>query len=157
MGQEYPELKGHIYGEESNKFTNTLGESIQVEVCSSPEETSKLLSRVLTGNQSAADILAKLVHFDPKPSYESLDQQISECECIAIDDLGIWIDPIDGTNNYIRGKDEADAIKIQSDDICARGLPVVTVLIGVFSKSTGVPLAGVVNQPFAFYNQDTKM
>ena len=37
-----------------------------------------------------------------------------------------------------------------------KGLPVVTVLIGVFSKSTGTPLAGVVNQPFAFYDKQTK-
>ena len=74
MGKEYPELKGNIQGEESNKFTNTLGESIQVEVCSTPEETSKLLSRVLTGNQNAADILAKLVHFDAKPDFEDVDK-----------------------------------------------------------------------------------
>ena len=60
MGKEFPELKDSIQGEESNKFTNTLGESIQVEVCSTLEETSKLLSRVLTGNQNAADILGTI-------------------------------------------------------------------------------------------------
>lgn len=43
IGQEYSQLKDEILGEESNKFTNTLGESIQVEVCSTLEETSKLL------------------------------------------------------------------------------------------------------------------
>ena len=74
----------------------------------------------------------------------------------SIEDLGIWIDPIDGTNNYVGGKDETAALKIETDDIVARGLPVVTVLIGVFSKSTGTPLAGVVNQPFAFYDKQTK-
>ena len=46
MGQEYSQLKNDILGEESNKFTNTLGESIQVEVCSTLEETSKLLRLV---------------------------------------------------------------------------------------------------------------
>ena len=29
-----------------------------------------------------------------------------------MEDLGIWIDPIDGTNNYIGGRDEIDALKI---------------------------------------------
>ena len=62
----------------------------------------------------------------------------------------------DGTNNYIRGKDEVDAEKIQNEEIVAKGLPVVTVLIGVFSKQTGIPLAGVVNQPFAYYDKDKK-
>ena len=62
----------------------------------------------------------------------------------------------DGTNNYIKGKDEIDAQKLKNDDIVAKGLPVVTVLIGVFSKQTGIPLAGVVNQPFASYNSETK-
>ena len=45
---------------------------------------------------------------------------------------------------------------VEKDDVVAKGLPVVTVLIGVFSKSTGIPLAGVVNQPFAFYDKTTK-
>jgi len=155
MGKEFPELKDSIQGEESNKFTNTLGESIQVEVCSTLEETSKLLSRVLTGNQNAADILAKLVHYDAKPEFEDVDKIPDDSE-FNVEDLGIWIDPIDGTNNYVRGKDEIDALKIETDEVVAKGLPVVTVLIGVFSKSTGTPLAGVVNQPFAFYDKQTK-
>ncbi len=158
MGQEYPDLKGNILGEESNKFTNTLGESIQVEVCPSPEETAKLLSLVLTGNQNAAEILAKLVHFDAQPVYENIEciPDGAIADSFKIEDIGIWIDPIDGTNNYISGKDEVDALKIEKNDVVAKGLPVVTVLIGVFNKSTGLPLAGVVNQPFAFYNKETK-
>ena len=62
----------------------------------------------------------------------------------------------DGTNNYIKGKDEIDAQKLINDEIVSKGLPVVTVLIGVFNKQTGIPLAGVVNQPFATYNSETK-
>ena len=64
---------GTTVGGSGFKFTNTLGESIQVEVCPTPDETSKLLSRVLTGNQNAADILARLVHFDAKPDFEDVD------------------------------------------------------------------------------------
>ena len=113
---------------------------------------------MLGGRKSAADILAKLVHFEVKPeaSVEDTLTFIPENAGFDIEDLGIWIDPIDGTNNYIKGKDEIDAQKLQNDDIVAKGLPVVTVLIGVFSKQTGIPLAGVVNQPFASYNRETK-
>jgi hypothetical protein len=63
--------------------------------------------------------------------------------------------PADGTNNYIRGRDERDAQRIQDDEVVSNGLPVVTVLIGVFSRSSGNPVAGVVNQPFAFYDKET--
>jgi hypothetical protein len=34
------------------------------------------------------------------------------------------------------------------------GLSVVTVLIGVYSRTTGEPIIGVVNQPFAEYDQE---
>ena len=115
IGQEYSPLKDEIFGEESNKFTNTLGESIQVEVCSTLEETSKLLrysasivtfrkcfqrcstfSRVLGGREGAADILAKLVHFEVKPetAVEDTLSFIPESAGFDIEDLGIWIDPI---------------------------------------------------------------
>ena len=115
IGQEYSQLKDEIFGEESNKFTNTLGESIQVEVCSTLEETSKLLryttsivtfrkcfqrcstfSRVLGGREGAADILAKLVHFEVKPetAVEDTLSFIPESAGFDIEDLGIWIDPI---------------------------------------------------------------
>ena len=87
-----------------------------------------------------------------------------EEEDINVDDFGIWIDPIgmevetlkkddlkklmilvvffssifsDGTNNYIKGQDERDAENLKNTDIVPRGLPVVTVLIGIFSKKTG--------------------
>ena len=50
----------------------------------------------------------------------------------------------DGTNQYIRGKEEVPA-----EDLLARsGLGVVTILIGIFSRSTGEVKGGVVNQPF---------
>ena len=60
---------------------------------------------------------------------------------------------LDATNNYIRGKDSE---KICSDVIQSRGLAVVTVLIGVYNRKTGIPIAGVINQPFVFLDEDTK-
>ena len=121
----------------------------------------------MDGRKGAADILAKLVHSDINPGSdveESLDKvPDDEEEDINVDDFGIWIDPIgmevetlrkddlkelmilnffssifsDGTNNYIKGQDERDAENLKNTDIVPRGLPVVTVLIGIFSKKTG--------------------
>merc|ERR1711976_376377 len=139
LGKKYPGLKDHIFGEESNKFTNTLGESVHVRVCDTQEDTSKLLSKVLDGRQGAADILAKLVHSDISPDDVKIEEGLSKVpddEDISVDDFGIWIDPIDGTNNYIKGRDERDANNLKTQDIVSKGLPVVTVLIGVSTKYT---------------------
>ena len=38
-------MKGSIFGEESNQFTNALGETITVELCDSPQQTTQLLSQ----------------------------------------------------------------------------------------------------------------
>ena len=43
---------------------------------------------------------------------------------------------LDGTNNYIKGRDERDANNLKTQDIVSKGLPVVTVLIGVSTKYT---------------------
>ena len=97
LGIKYPGLKDHIFGEESNKFTNTLGESVHVRVCDTQEDTSKLLSKVLDGRQGAADILAKLVHSDISPDDVKIEEGLSKVpddEDISVDDFGIWIDPI---------------------------------------------------------------
>ena len=104
LGIKYPGLKDHIFGEESNKFTNTLGESVHVRVCDTQEDTSKLLSKVLDGRQGAADILAKLVHSDISPEDVKIEEGLSKVpddEDISVDDFGIWIDPIGTTINPI--------------------------------------------------------
>ena len=41
---QFPEMEGSIFGEESNQFTNTLGETTTIRLCSTPEETKHLLS-----------------------------------------------------------------------------------------------------------------
>ena len=58
----------------------------------------------------------------------------------------------DGTNNYIRGQSPADGDIDYSNSFQTKGLPVVTVLIGVFDRKSGKPVAGVVNQPFVKYD-----
>lgn len=111
------------------------------------------MSKVLTGNQGAADILAKLVHSQIEISEKTPDDIPED---FKIDDLGIWIDPIDGTNNYIKGTNDEIAMTLNTSDMLKKGLPVVTVLVGVFDKTTGLPVIGVVNQPFADYDKETK-
>jgi len=149
LAKTYPDLADHIQGEESNEFTNTLGEKICVKVCASQEETSELLKKVLDGNEAAADILAKVVHSEFSEESEVanlLGEKFTELpdEEGDVSDLGIWIDPIDGTNQYIRGQE----VQPPEDLLERKGLGVVTILIGVFSRTTGQVLAGVVNQPF---------
>jgi inositol polyphosphate 1-phosphatase len=44
---QFPELIGFIQGEESNIFTNTLGETIEVKVMVTQDDTAELLSKVI--------------------------------------------------------------------------------------------------------------
>jgi inositol polyphosphate 1-phosphatase len=66
--------------------------------------------------------------------------------------LKIYFCLSDGTNNYIRGQSPSDGDVDYSESFQMKGLPVVTVLIGVFDRTSGKPVAGVVNQPFVKYD-----
>ena len=78
----------------------------------------------------------------------SLDSTTFEGEGCDLDcnlsDLAVWIDPIDATSQYIKGGEG-----YEEEGLPTKGLPVVTVLLGAFLKSSGLPVLGVVNQPFA--------
>ncbi|XP_023595648.1 inositol polyphosphate 1-phosphatase isoform X2 [Trichechus manatus latirostris] len=65
--------------------------------------------------------------------------------------LGIWVDPIDSTYQYIKGS--ADIKPNQGIFPC--GLQCVTILIGVYDIQTGMPLMGVINQPFVSQDPNT--
>ncbi|KAJ3641623.1 hypothetical protein Zmor_028119, partial [Zophobas morio] len=73
-----------------------------------------------------------------------------------------WIDPIgtiiirkhpiftlflDSTAEYINGVEEVDV-----SGITISGLKCVTVLIGVYDKKSGLPIIGIINQPFVENN-----
>ncbi|XP_025912642.1 inositol polyphosphate 1-phosphatase, partial [Apteryx rowi] len=58
VGKEFPELRDHICGEESNEFGNGLGETVAVRVCATQGDTAALLCRVLDRNREAAELLA---------------------------------------------------------------------------------------------------
>ena len=145
LSQTFPVLGKHIFGEESNKFTNTLGETIIVSVQDDETKTKKLLEKVLDGNQDAASILAKNVH----ASINLVDIETTIPKDIPdnnfdIEDIGVWIDPIDATSQYIKGGLET----VSEGHPPTKGLKVVTVLIGAFQLSSGQTCVGVVNQPF---------
>ncbi|KAG9353453.1 hypothetical protein JZ751_018049 [Albula glossodonta] len=150
IGKQFPEMKGFIHGEESNKFENGLGESVVVTVCGTEEETATLLTTVLDGDTTAAGLLARAIHQDLQLSdkaAESLELPLNP------GDLGIWIDPIGnvtahGTSQYIEGREEVTS----QGELCPSGLPCALVLIGAYLRTTGEPVIGVINQPFSSKN-----
>lgn len=143
VGAQFPEMAGFINGEESNKFENGLGESVTITVRGTEEETAALLATVLDDDHTAASLLARAIHQDPvidDASTDSLTVPLSPSE------LGIWIDPIDATSQYIEGREEV----LQEGHLSPSGLHCALVLIGVYLRSTGEPVMGVINQPFNY-------
>ncbi|KAK9504452.1 hypothetical protein O3M35_010778 [Rhynocoris fuscipes] len=141
LGKKFPALIGHIYGEENNEFV-LENECVIIEIKSNMQETTELLSKVLP-DPEASRVLAEVIHTET----DDIDCDIRIPD--LPDSLGIWIDPIDSTAEYIAGKDGVQDGKVRN------GLPCVTVLIGVFDRNTGEPIIGVINQPFYKNEQDT--
>ncbi|KAL1491239.1 hypothetical protein ABEB36_011864 [Hypothenemus hampei] len=142
VGSKFPSLKGHIKGEENNRlFSEKLQKEIEVEIKETPRETAHLLEELLEAD--IATSLAEEVHKEIKlqevdtvePSYALLK--------IPFENLIIWIDPIDGTNEYVKG-----TIEKPQGNFHVKGLKCVTVLIGAYDTRTGEPVIGVVNRPF---------
>ena len=59
---------------------------------------------------------------------------------------------LDSTAQYIHGYDSVQA----EGGVYKEGLQCVVVLIGAYSMKTGLPVAGVMNQPFTSQNERTK-
>lgn len=146
IGKQYCDIADFIRGEENNKLTNTLGETVIVDVKETEEETAALLAKVLDGNMRAAGLLASCVHNNVTISFD-LDVDEVNVE-LPLSDMGIWIDPIDSTAEYIYGNNSAS----HPSGIHEGGLPCVTVLLGSYLRSSGEPVVGVVNQPFYEWN-----
>ncbi|CAH2306555.1 inositol polyphosphate 1-phosphatase [Pelobates cultripes] len=142
IGRKFPGLEKNIAGEESNEFTNELGEKIIVRVCATEKETAKLLQRVLDNNEAASKALARAVHEDVQLSDPALDAVHIN---IPHDNIAMWVDPIDSTYQYIKGSSDITP----NNGIFIKGLQCVTVLIGAYLIDTGLPIMGVINQPFA--------
>jgi inositol polyphosphate 1-phosphatase len=110
VSQKFPALSESIFGEESNKFTNKLGESLVVSVQADENATKVLLTKVLNDNEEAAQLLAKQVHTEICMDVNVTPDHEKDDECFDIDDIGIWIDPIDATSQYIKGGNEDVAV-----------------------------------------------
>lgn len=52
----------------------------------------------------------------------------------------------DATSQYIEGREEV----LKEGFLCPSGLHCALVLIGVYLRSTGEPVMGVINQPFNY-------
>ncbi|EDV91366.1 inositol polyphosphate 1-phosphatase [Drosophila grimshawi] len=145
VGQLFPAMRDSILGEESTHFTNKLGHQITIAIGVTEAETAECLESVLDGQKTAAEALAAEVHM--RVSIDTKLTGIPElCEQLDYSNLGIWIDPIDATAEYISGA----SILSDKPDIAAAGLDCVTVLIGVYERDSGVPVIGVVLQPFGY-------
>ncbi|OQR79845.1 inositol polyphosphate 1-phosphatase-like [Tropilaelaps mercedesae] len=156
---KWPTLRQNVLGEENNLFTNSKGQGIIVEVKSTEAETADLLEQVLDGNSTAAAILARAVHQEPEversvqADFDRLKAALNEQQ-IPLNDIGIWIDPIDGTYAYVEGRwdDKATSdptASLEHQQPHRYGLRCCTVLIGGFLRSTGIPVFSAVSQPFA--------
>uniref|UniRef100_A0A674JVH2 inositol-1,4-bisphosphate 1-phosphatase n=1 Tax=Terrapene triunguis TaxID=2587831 RepID=A0A674JVH2_9SAUR len=135
---DFPELHGHIGGEESNQFEN---KTLVVQVCATQQDTASLLFTILDRNQPAAELLAAAIHQEVALQDPALD---AVALAIPPERLAIWIDPIDSTNQYIRGQARVAPI----GGICPSGLCSALVLIGAYDRSSGDPVLGVINEPF---------
>lgn len=147
IGKRFPALRDNIRGEENPKFTNAAGESTVVTVTEDRNETVENIAKVLNDDKVAAERLVEEVYREIELDWEQWQVPIGEAATLdqEIDQLGIWIDPIDATAEYVRAQDKGT----KYPNIMASGLKVVTVLIGVFEFAHGTPIMGVVNQPFA--------
>jgi len=95
---------------------------VTVTVCSTEEETAKLLATVLDGDHTAASLLAQAIHQDPtaiEASTDGLTVPLSPSE------LGIWIDPI--------GKKPTFYLKSQSKKLLRTELNIDIVFMSLLS------------------------
>lgn len=148
---KFGKLAEEVQGEENNQFTNTLGETISVEVGMTKAATANMLAKVLDGNEDAARLLADAAHEEVALDFSIVigNENLKEIESsnLNLAEVGIWIDPIDCTSQYVKGVEDSGPV---GNGIYEAGLQCVTVLIGAYCLKTGRPILGVVNQPFSY-------
>lgn len=62
--RQYPAVRDNIQGEETATFSNSLGETVELTLTDSQENTANLLEKILNGDSDAAAALAEVVHQD---------------------------------------------------------------------------------------------
>ncbi|KAF0751107.1 inositol polyphosphate 1-phosphatase, partial [Aphis craccivora] len=149
IGRQFPELEGNVYGEENDTIQNNNGQDVTILVGETVEETFQCLSKALGDDLDSAKSLAEAAHKEFGLNDLNVDCYPPEEENLDLEKIGIWIDPIDSTNEYISGNVDS----INEYGFHSSGLHCVTINIGLFDKHSGKPMAGVINQPF--FNYDT--
>ncbi|KOB67433.1 Inositol polyphosphate 1-phosphatase [Operophtera brumata] len=132
------EIKKHCRGLVDNVRGEECAEigGVTIELKETEEKTAELLSTLIPVN--AAKRMAKAAHCKIKLSLGDIVPL--DFPNISPSDIGVWIDPIDATAEFIAG--------VNGEAGADEGLSCVTVLIGAYLKSTGEPIFGVINQPF---------
>ncbi|PAA68405.1 hypothetical protein BOX15_Mlig031321g1, partial [Macrostomum lignano] len=92
LEKKFSGMGKRVTGEENNKFTNIVGESVTVEIKDNKKKTMSTLMKILSGNDRAAGVLSELVHQDvtvPRPA------ELQKFESIQLDKktIGVWVDP----------------------------------------------------------------
>ncbi|XP_025194085.1 inositol polyphosphate 1-phosphatase [Melanaphis sacchari] len=144
IGRQFPELDGNVYGEENDTIQNNKGQDVTIIVGETVEETLQCLSKALSDDLDSAKSLAEAAHKEFRLNDLNVDCYPPEEENLDLEKVGIWIDPIDSTNEYINGNVD----NINEYGFHSSGLHCVTINIGLFDKHSGKPIAGVINQPF---------
>ena len=98
------------------------------------EKSSPLIERL-------AEIVSSTFVVDSNEQFAEIPSNIF----VDLADIGIWIDPIDGTQQYIYGR---DGILDEKTGITRDGLPTAMVLIGCFHLHNGKALIGLINRAF---------
>jgi len=102
----------------------------------------------LFNNKSTKSIETLVGIISPGPNSilsEESFQKIPNDIFIDLSNIGIWIDPVDGTQQYING---TDGIIDSNTGITQDGLPAALVLIGCFDIKNGQAILGVINRAF---------
>lgn len=143
---QFPDLLPNIKGEENNTFTHpSTGETVRIQLQDDPALTTECLLQLLGGDLKAAQLLTEEAHREVVNVLYDIPELPDEG--FNFSNMGIWVDPIDATDEYIKG------VTITNyPNIPASGLGCVTVLIGAYDIESGKPIIGVINQPF--YDQD---
>ena len=68
LSVQFVGIGDNIFGEECNKFTNTLGESVEVTIKENIAETTTLLGTLQTGQAASTGRLFLCALISPKPT-----------------------------------------------------------------------------------------
>ncbi|KAF6026093.1 hypothetical protein EB796_015596 [Bugula neritina] len=124
----FPDIRD-IHGEENCSFQSCGDEEVQVKLTGNTEDTKVMLSKALS---------------DPLVVDNGISTHSTELENLSVDfsNIGVWIDPIDATKEYVNAKKS-----VVVDGLSHRGLGCCTVILGSYNLTTGQPFVGVVSYP----------